>query len=326
MTTPGKAGNPFSAMAVAAVHDSSEAVTVTTPAFQEATAQLENYLKDSAPDRGEVIAVVGDYGTGKTHLAVELRKRASAFATPSPVVCYLDRPAPLFDGYRRVIDALGPSHLRDLLGDLTNVAASRDFGEALALLANPRFEESAWTWLTGGQPDQVLRDRGVTAAIDAGIGAVEGFATLARLHGAQGIKFVMLMDDVDDWSNLPAWGPQKLFEEFSASGSLLVLLGRPELLDGLSVAARQRIGSLVHMSALTAENVVGLITNTQLSRLGVSRFEPFTVESVRELVAVSGGVARQVLRLCRQLFQQATDQGVPVSPAMVRRAAGCPRP
>lgn len=62
--------NPFPATAVAS---GAEAVTVETPALREARYLLAGYL--TAPpksDSGNVIAIVGDYGTGKTHLAAEL--------------------------------------------------------------------------------------------------------------------------------------------------------------------------------------------------------------------------------------------------------------
>ncbi|MGH3549815.1 MAG: AAA family ATPase [Pseudonocardiaceae bacterium] len=62
--------NPFPATAVAS---GAETVTVETPAMREARHLLAGYL--TAPPKsgfGNVIAIVGDYGTGKTHLAAEL--------------------------------------------------------------------------------------------------------------------------------------------------------------------------------------------------------------------------------------------------------------
>jgi Cdc6-like AAA superfamily ATPase len=62
--------NPFPATAVAS---GAEAVTVETPAVREARHLLAGYL--AAPPKagsGNVLAIVGDYGTGKTHLVAEL--------------------------------------------------------------------------------------------------------------------------------------------------------------------------------------------------------------------------------------------------------------
>ncbi|MGH3821270.1 MAG: AAA family ATPase [Pseudonocardiaceae bacterium] len=67
---PREVVNPFPATAVAS---GAETVTVSTPAIHEARHLLDGYL--TAPAKagsGNVIAIVGDYGTGKTHLAAEL--------------------------------------------------------------------------------------------------------------------------------------------------------------------------------------------------------------------------------------------------------------
>ncbi|MGH3696879.1 MAG: AAA family ATPase [Pseudonocardiaceae bacterium] len=62
--------NPFPATAVAS---GAETVTVSTPAIHEARHLLDGYLAAPAEaGSGNVIAIVGDYGTGKTHLAAEL--------------------------------------------------------------------------------------------------------------------------------------------------------------------------------------------------------------------------------------------------------------
>ncbi|HEX6354562.1 P-loop NTPase fold protein [Actinophytocola sp.] len=318
MTTPDGVENPFSAVAVGGLRNTG-AATVMTPAIREINKRLDGYLSASGPASGEVIAVIGGFGTGKTHLAVEARYQAPLLVEPTPVVCYLEGSLPLINGYRRLVDILGESHVRALAEqvDLSGTGVSTEFAIALTLLAQPDHAESAWHWLTGGEPDAALRDRGVTTAIDGDIAAVEGMITLAFLHSARGIKFVMLMDDMDAWPT----GPERLFGGFAASGSLLVLLALPSFLEGLSAAARERIDHIVRMPSLVAEDVVDLIQRTQFSHLGESRLEPFTVESVHEVVAVSGGVARAVIRLCHWLYRQATFQGVPVDPAMVRQAA-----
>lgn len=62
--------NPFPATAVAS---GAETVTVETPALLEARHLLDGYLTAPATSgSGNVIAIVGDYGTGKTHLAADL--------------------------------------------------------------------------------------------------------------------------------------------------------------------------------------------------------------------------------------------------------------
>lgn len=74
--------NPYAATAVASAALGTNMVTIATPAIREALGCLDAYLGEP-PATGEqpvgagnVVAVVGDYGTGKTHLALELQRRA----------------------------------------------------------------------------------------------------------------------------------------------------------------------------------------------------------------------------------------------------------
>src|SRR5262249_925543 len=77
--------NPFSPMAGAKSTNFEESggddLTIQTDAFRQAITYLSDYLDSAAagdgvePD-GKVIAVLGDYGTGKTHLAVRLVRHA----------------------------------------------------------------------------------------------------------------------------------------------------------------------------------------------------------------------------------------------------------
>ncbi|MGM1060593.1 hypothetical protein [Saccharothrix sp. Mg75] len=115
--------NPFSPMAVARITDfdaDPEAVDVaiTTDAARQALAHLTSYLEDR-PDRGArdrsgtVLAVLGDYGTGKTHLAVRLVRHArEALADPTHAL-YLDATAESFiELYRRFMQKLGRAGVR----------------------------------------------------------------------------------------------------------------------------------------------------------------------------------------------------------------------
>ena len=62
--------NPFPATAVAS---GAETVTVETSAVRGARHLLDDYLTARVrPGAGNVIAIVGDFGTGKTHLTNEL--------------------------------------------------------------------------------------------------------------------------------------------------------------------------------------------------------------------------------------------------------------
>lgn len=77
LTSPGVV-NPFPATAVAS---GAETVTVETPALREARHLLDGYLiTPTKAGFGNVIAIVGDYGTGKTHLTAELLRHIDSTA------------------------------------------------------------------------------------------------------------------------------------------------------------------------------------------------------------------------------------------------------
>ena len=96
--------NPFSPMAVAKITGFDETtgteLHIDTDASRRAVSYLTEYL-ENAPnaaggDRGEVIAIAGDYGTGKTHLAVRIVLHARAVLTDPVRAMYLDATADSF--------------------------------------------------------------------------------------------------------------------------------------------------------------------------------------------------------------------------------------
>ncbi|MFE2757904.1 hypothetical protein ACFXGA_38470 [Actinosynnema sp. NPDC059335] len=115
--------NPFSPMAVARITDfdadpDAVDVAITTDATRQALAHLTSYL-DAPPARGgrdrsgTVVAVLGDYGTGKTHLAVRLVRHAREVLADPTHALYLDATAESFiELYRRFMQKLGREGVR----------------------------------------------------------------------------------------------------------------------------------------------------------------------------------------------------------------------
>lgn len=114
-TEPPRRPNPFSPMAVARItgFDDSTAddLTVETGAIAAARDWLAAYLRAVPTDgerAGEVIAVVGDYGTGKTHLALDLVRAARRELGDDNRALYVDATAGSFvELHRRFLDKLG---------------------------------------------------------------------------------------------------------------------------------------------------------------------------------------------------------------------------
>ncbi|MER5399235.1 hypothetical protein [Streptomyces sp. NPDC002599] len=93
--------NPFPASAVARFSTAGRSgLNIDTPAVAEALSYLNQYLDTpdaTAPQRdGNVIAIVGEYGTGKTHLTIELLRRVAGDAGEKVHSFYLDAPADTF--------------------------------------------------------------------------------------------------------------------------------------------------------------------------------------------------------------------------------------
>lgn len=393
--TPPPQPNPFSPMAVAKItrFDESDWVdlTIETDAIRQATAYLSGYL-DAAPPgpgqgrAGEVIAVIGDYGTGKTHLATELVRRARRVLEDPAQVMYIDATAGSFvELHRRFMGKLGlagvrnqvsdyyadivadslqdvglgsdviewlrnrelvPQHVVERLGlmesallrkvqqTLRRVTDNRDVGTALALLLRTGFDEVVWSWLTGGQPDEVLVERGITRPIDNEVAALDAMGIFAMLYGGRRAQFVLVIDELDkilSGANQPeadiVAAFEKLLEVFANAGACLVVCGLPEARGVLRPSTRQRVSRTVEMTVLSVDEVCSFIKRAQQVKLGRDDLAPFTRDSVRYLRDIAGGNARKVIRLCHDVFRivddrirQTGDQNTLVTDQMVREA------
>ncbi|MEO6087589.1 MAG: hypothetical protein ABIQ18_31215 [Umezawaea sp.] len=377
--------NPFSPMAVARItdfdsHDSPE-ISIETDAIRLATSHVTAYLRSSADEdhAGTIIAIVGDYGTGKTHLAVQLVRYARAELTDPANAMYLDATAESFiELYRRfmhkvglagvlsqvsdyyadvvaeslqstgltadtvewlnsrdlqpeqVVERMGlmeSALLRKVQGALRDVTENKAFGTALALLLRKGFEHSVWTWLTGGHPDQVLVERGITKPIDSEVAALEAMGVFALLFGGRRRRFVLVVDELDkifSLSNQPRPSTlaafQTLLEVFAKAGACLVLAGLPDFRTVLGPSVRQRIAHTVTMAGLSKEEVAEFVQLAQ----GGTALDPFTMDSIGYLTTVARGNARNVIRLCHRVFRIVDDDGDPdalVTHEVVEQAA-----
>jgi Cdc6-like AAA superfamily ATPase len=101
--------NPFPVSAVARFSPlNGESFSIQTPAMAQALAYVDQYLAEESsesgradkrrkrPVNGNVIAVVGEYGTGKTHLSIELLRRIQSHDDDALHVFYVDAPADNF--------------------------------------------------------------------------------------------------------------------------------------------------------------------------------------------------------------------------------------
>ncbi|GGU66993.1 hypothetical protein [Lentzea flava] len=129
--------NPFQQMAVADVPGFSAAtVSVPTPAIREALDLLDGFLQ-APPDsgrHGNVIAVVGEYGTGKSHLVGDLLYHAETHSDPDRTrAVYLEAEQKTFVNlYKRFVEHLECDDVRDRVREfyadvLADALAGSDF-------------------------------------------------------------------------------------------------------------------------------------------------------------------------------------------------------
>lgn len=381
--------NPFQQMAVADVLGiGTTTVSVPTPAINEAIEQLDGFLTTApgAARPGNVVAVVGEYGTGKSHLVGELLHHVYVNTDPQQArTVYLEAEQKTFVNlYKRFVehleyedvrdqvrtfyadvlaDALQGSdftagvadavrsggldpvtaverlgmmeseHLGELQRMLERVTNNAAFGTALTLLLRPGFTDAAWEWLTGRTPDQILVERGITAAIATEEAALEAMGVFAVLYSYRDRRFVVAIDELNkvvSASRRPSENAvdafKKMLEVFAGARALLVLSGLPDSLEVLGKDVGQRIGRVIHVSPLNAQNTMDFIRKSQ-ARIGRGeQLQPFDEHSVQYLVKVADGNARRIVRLCHQLYRRALDESsdpaqAAVTEAMIRQVA-----
>jgi len=98
--------NPFPAAAVARLSLSEEEFwSVDTEALKQTRSYLQDYLRRANKDEGGsdasdlhglILAIVGDYGTGKTHIAQDMLRQIAAAKNPNLYPLYLDAPSDSF--------------------------------------------------------------------------------------------------------------------------------------------------------------------------------------------------------------------------------------
>jgi Cdc6-like AAA superfamily ATPase len=352
--------SPFTAIPVASIIEATSfAVTVPTDSIRAAGDRLDVYLRSTG--QGAVIAVTGDYGSGKTHLAGWLSEQARQTVPADRVITLAAREAGFLSLYRRLVQWLGsagisalvngyyadvvadalrsrqfdddtvqwvrtrpepPHDIVDKLGlmesaltreageRLTAVTADPDAGTALTLLLREGFAPAVQNWLTGEPPSGVLRERGITRAIDTAGAAMDAIGMLALLLGGRQEKFVVVIDEFDkvlagqDLAESDV-ALAALFEVFARSGGVVVLCGLSDLLDAIGMNTWQRMSAHIRMSALSSDDVCSLITMRQQAVTGYAELRPFTRSAVQYLTELAGGNARKVIRLCYHAFEAA---------------------
>ncbi|GIF50729.1 hypothetical protein DFJ67_1861 [Asanoa ferruginea] len=381
MTTP-QAGfaNPFPSTANASGQPVDPDLAVHTPAVTTAAALFDAFLRGG--QQGEVLAVIGGAGTGKTYLSGVLRGMADQ-AQPPVRSFYAQVSATSFQGVlgsfvravkrdestvragvrhlfaQVVADALGDSDLGRHLGPelrggkldpvtlvqrmrldrgayletlttrLEQLTDHPGIATALTLLLRPGFDHAVWTWLAGGEPAGVLRDRRIAAALESDADALRAMGALISVICAPGRKILLTFDELERTFR----ADRPLTEEtttalrrFLASavnaGAFVVLSGFTSFLENVPEDVRYRIGPTIQTSPFQPEDIQQLVnTSREAVRDQATAPPPFSPKVVEHLADLTAGVPRLIVDLSHRLVRATRPATTTIDEAAIETAA-----
>ncbi|RFU36945.1 hypothetical protein DZF91_35490 [Actinomadura logoneensis] len=238
-------------------------------------------------------------------------------------------------GVVRIFNMPESSYLVELRDRLSAVTGREDLAGALVLMeSRPELAEPVLKWLGGADPDEPLREQGITAAIADEAAALGMLGALVRLAAGGGGPYTLILDDLEkalpdtgapDPRTTDAFG--RLLDDAGAHGVFLVMCGLPEFFSGFAREAETgRECHRVRMDRLTEDEVAWYIARhmeqTRRPPDAADEIWPFTVPAVEAIVDVSAGNARKVLQLCRECYEQHRRDGDEITAFAVERAAG----
>jgi hypothetical protein len=342
---PAFGDSPFDPLGIAKVGPpgSARSPTVRTPAIERALRTLDDHLQDRpGSDRlvaGQVLTVIGDYGSGKTQLLVELWHRARSRPGAVPDVYYVDTPPDSLTGlYHRLLTQIGRAPLLSRLRAATappgpvlttrldHLSRGPEFVTAFESLLDPALESPAWWWLSGEAPDPGLEARGISGPLHTDDDAVQAITAVLTALGLDHPRGVLIIDEIERlWASTDAsrklnHAVSQLVTDLAQRGFLVVIAGLPEV-AALIAAHPQEPYLTLWMDTLSVESVKALITQSQLAAGGTAALEPFTEESVEYLVQLTGGNPRQVHRMAYLAHQRAQETAGPVTEDIIRWTA-----
>lgn len=211
---------------------------------------------------------------------------------------------------RKVVQGLGIDEElihRHLRTQLREVTGHRQFATALALLLDPRFNYEVWQWLKGGDPADILVERGIARRIDGALGVLDAFAVFGFLHGQVGRPYVLIVDALEVVLRWPQEhredflnGFESLVNTFVNRGGLLVMCTQPEPWSELPPGLHERVFQIWpdRLDRGQTEKLVDEYVRRQCPGTAL-----FTADALEQLTEIDNGIPRQILKTCRQAWQ-----------------------
>lgn len=209
---------------------------------------------------------------------------------------------------------------------------SAPFSKVLSLLLRPGFHNAVERWVSGAQPDPILRERGIDLVINTDAKAVEAFTAIVALHRPHNRPFVLAIDDLDksydvirssgqrDVQEQWALLMQRFMTGFASSGGLLVFSAPRDADRRIGVDTLQGTGRTIVMNPFSVRETYDLIHARLAGVLDVRGVWPF-LESVPKVVnRLTHGSARETVELCYAAYRRAVRTAQPVTEHRLLRA------
>ncbi len=144
-------------------------------------------------------------------------------------------------------------------------------------------------------------------------GSVNAFNISGHLNmKLKGKRTVLLIDEAHEADiEMLSW-LRSIIEQ--VDGITLILAALPKLkeehLKSLETLS-QRITADIELGAFTKDESVELIKR-RIASVGGKTMEPFTLDSVNEIYAASGGSPREILKICNRIIHGAVERGASI--------------
>ena len=210
-----------------------------------------------------------------------------------------------------------------------------DFQRALSYLTSPQLVNCAYKWLSG-QPvtEGEQRQLGVSGSMASDVVAKWGLRLVAALFGAAHEPLIVYLDQLEKLvlGSDGSVSPQKygelhfLTENIPRASAMLVLSGNEDTWSAMPRDLRARLaGAMVTLPILSVSEAEDLVRVYLAPSRGDAKpgqlprgLYPFGRSAVREMVRLSSGNSRRLLKLCNWTFERAFPERELIDAALAK--------
>jgi len=290
-------------------------------------------------DNPPVVAVVGDYGFGKTHILKHIQYEVmEKISMGLPIfIKGLQNPSS-FELYKKIIEFIrnhyGDEFIENMARFLINNGNIKyirriwaDYAKALEHIVAGR--RKAMIWITGGKLNtDEMADLGIYSNIDEDNAKNAIIALTKAIFYGKKARLIILIDELEGvFGHESIEDLRKFYDDLRnlidmlQREAMFILACPPSVLLGkqsfkqLHPALFDRIyESIIELKKLSEEEAIKLIENyivtfrkSEVRSLYPPTY-PFTEEAIREIYSASGGVPRRLIMIARGMLEVAAKK------------------